>query len=206
MKHSLLTATVLMLTATLITSIASEKRKQQQPRRSLQMFPQDLGGWEAEDTVRLSERVEEQLGATDYIVRTYRRGDRSVDLFIGYYADQRAGESMHSPRNCLPGAGWEISRFGAAEIPVGSDRVPVNEFEIQNGATRAVAMYWYQTPQRLYANEYMGKVMLVWDALAGRGTSGSIVRIVVPDDSHAADARAFASEVIPELSQGVYWN
>lgn len=200
MKTFLLGASVLILLGTLIASLATEGRGPQYLAQSLQLFPQELKGWKADESIKLTEHVERELGASEYILRTYRRGDRSVDLFIGYYADQRAGESMHSPKNCLPGSGWEISRFGTTEIPVDSGRVAINELEIQNGATRALAFYWYQTPQRINSSEYAGKAFLIWDALAGRGTSGSIIRIIVPDIQHGEDAKALASAIIPEMN------
>ena len=35
------------------------------------------------------------------------RDGRSLWLYIGYWATQRKGAQIHSPRNCLPGGGWE---------------------------------------------------------------------------------------------------
>ena len=32
-----------------------------------------------------------------------------VSLFIGYFPTQRTGQSIHSPQNCLPGAGWTFA-------------------------------------------------------------------------------------------------
>ena len=29
-----------------------------------------------------------------------------IGLFIGYFPTQRTGVTIHSPKNCLPGAGW----------------------------------------------------------------------------------------------------
>ena len=34
---------------------------------------------------------------------------RPIELYIGYYKDQRSGDAIHSPKNCLPGAGMGTS-------------------------------------------------------------------------------------------------
>ena len=52
---------------------------------------------------------------SDYVARVYARD--SVMLFstlVSYYERQSQGKTIHSPRNCLPGAGWEILRGVAA--------------------------------------------------------------------------------------------
>ena len=45
-------------------------------------------------------------GFTDYIFRTHDvAGKTRFTVYVGYYDEQRQGKSIHSPRNCLPGAG-----------------------------------------------------------------------------------------------------
>ena len=54
----------------------------------------------------------------------------------------------------------------------------------------------------MIASEYVGKVLLVRDALFRGRTSGSIVRIVVPDRPGMLEqAVGFASAVIPEVRE-----
>ena len=63
-------------------------------------------------------RVVRALDPTSYLSRTYRKGSNDADLFIAFYAQQRAGESMHSPKHCLPGSGWEIWKHDSAPVPI----------------------------------------------------------------------------------------
>ena len=107
---------------------------------------------------------------------------------------------MHSPKHCLPGAGWEIWQHGSATIPVESGNVEVNKYSIQNAGTRMLMFYWYQSSTRIFASEYLGKVLLARDTLSNGRTGGSIVRIIVMDSPGAEqEAIAFASTLIPEV-------
>ena len=193
--------TAAILSVTLAASVASGRITPESLTRHLDAFPSHLGNWVSSGSSEsLDAKTEEKLGATEYVTRTYRREAGSVDLFVAYYANQRAGESMHSPQNCLPGSGWEFWSRGVVEIPVGNRNIRVNRDGIQKGGDRAVVLYWYQTPERIFADEYMGKLYLVWDSITTRRANGSIVRLVVPDRPGAVDdAISVAKLVIPEV-------
>lgn len=131
----------------------------------------------------LDELTAEVLKADDYLLRTYREANgEQVDMFIAYYDNQQAGESMHSPRNCLPGSGWEIVK--GEQVALWPDAVAspvkINHFLIENGAQRALMLYWYQSGSRVVASEYWGKIYLVLEALRTGRRDGGMVRFVVP--------------------------
>ena len=153
------------------------------PRRdSLDNFPKQAGPWTMVREDVLDSATSDVLNADDYVLRRYRNeSGEQVDLFIAYYKTQRAGESMHSPKNCLPGAGWSIVK--SDEVPLRDDPahpVMINRYLIENNAQRALVLYWYQASGRVIANEYWGKVYLVLDALRTGRRDGAIVRFVVP--------------------------
>src|SRR5205085_10848062 len=112
------------------------------------------------------------LGADDYIVRTYHDGQSNlVGLYIGYHASQRQGDTIHSPLNCLPGAGWQPMELARTtiDVPGGSagaaapmDRTRVI---IQKGLDRQLVYYWYQSHRRVVASEYWGKIYTGLDSV-----------------------------------------
>ena len=193
--------TAWILAVTLVASLASEQSATGPLARHLDAFPAVLGEWTSSSPpYALDAKVEEKLGATEYVSKTYRSRSRAVELFIAYYANQRAGESMHSPQNCLPGAGWEFWSRDVVDVTVGDAKVRVNRDSIQKDGTRAIVLYWYQTPKRIFADEYLGKLYLVWDSMTSGKANGSIVRLLVPDRPGAVeDGIALASLVIPEV-------
>jgi EpsI family protein len=107
---------------------------------------------------------------------------------------------MHSPKHCLPGSGWEIWQQGSALVPVNGKEIEINQYRIENLGARELMFYWYQSRNRVFASEYLGKLLLARDTLLSGQTAGSIVRIMLPDVPGASqEGVAFAAKLIPEV-------
>jgi exosortase D (VPLPA-CTERM-specific) len=189
------------------------------PRQPFATFPVRLGDWQGERTSRFDQQVLTILGVDEYINRIYQApGGRMVGLYVGYYSSQRQGDTIHSPLNCLPGAGWEpvtkrrlplaVAEGRNGSGSTSSRRAPVvNRLLIRKGADRQVVLYWYQGHGRVTASEYWGKIYAVLDAIRLNRTDGALVRIVSPviaagaDGEQQADEAAFgfARELFPVL-------
>lgn len=171
--------------------------------RLLRGFPDHIGGLHSRD-LPIDPDVETVIGADDYINREYWGGDKPLELYVGYYKDQRSGDAIHSPKNCLPGEGWEPVR--SALVPIGSPDHPalVNEYIVEQGEERDLVLYWYQTHGRTIASEYWAKFWLVADGVRMRSTDGALIRIwtTAEDGDSRAEARAigFARKVFPQMS------
>jgi EpsI family protein len=196
-------AVIVMMTLTLAATSLLQRRTPDRLAVPLETLPRNLEGWEAsrddrtveDDTLRV-------LGATSYLDRVYQKDASALQVFIAYYDQQRAGESMHSPKNCLPGTGWEIWKYDTVRIPVGDRRIEVNRDSIEHEGSRFLMLYWYQSKRQIIASEYLGKLQLIRDALVDGHTSGSIVRILIPDRPQAeAEATKFASAIIPGMQR-----
>lgn len=121
-------------------------------------------------------------------------GKEVFDLFVAYYGRQRAGSSVHSPQNCLPGSGWEPLEH--VEEPLHTARADgrINRYVVQNDKSRrALVYYWYQGRGRIVADEYRVRWYLLSDAVLRRRTDEALVRLVFPlergEDVARADAR-----------------
>jgi EpsI family protein len=142
------------------------------------------------------------LGADEYLTRIYRQGTAPpVDLFMGYYSSQRTGAIIHSPLNCLPGAGWqpvdrrhvqvELNVTGAA-----GRRIDINRVVVQKGEERQVALYWYHERGRVIASEYASRVFMVLDAARYGRTDGALVRVMTPIGSDREDIDAATRRLV----------
>lgn len=192
------TATFLLLAATLVASRLASNRTSESLAQPLDTIDRQILGYTGTDNAPIAENVLKELKPSSYLVRTYSKGGLQADLFIAFYAQQRAGESMHSPKHCLPGSGWEIWNYQTANIPVGGRTSKINEYSISHEGDRRLVLYWYQSKNRVIASEYLGKVLLARDTLLQKSTAASIVRIIVPDrPGTAEEARALASALIP---------
>jgi EpsI family protein len=168
--------TVLLLAATWAAAMATNSRSPEQLRQPLQTIPRQLGDWAGTADRKLDSATEAVLKATSYLSRNYRRDDLAIDFFTAYYALQEAGETMHSPRNCLPGSGWEVWKHQTVKVDLNGETVTLNNYGVQNGNERMVVLYWYQTPDRIIASEYFAKVCLIWDAVLRRCSAACLGR------------------------------
>lgn len=174
-------------------------------RQSLTTLPHEIDGWRGREATPLADDVVAQLGVDDYIHRTYlSEAGAPIGLYAGYYGSQRQGDTIHSPQNCLPGAGWRPVASSVVHLQVGERRVPVNQYVIQKGLDQQVVLYWYQGRGRVVANEYANKALLMWDAATLQRTNGGLVRVmspVSPGRDAAAEVAAFATALLPILER-----
>lgn len=172
-------------------------------QRPLSEFPSTLGSSRSEDRP-FEQQVVGAIGADDYINRVYLGSTPPVELYIGYYKDQRSGDKIHSPKNCLPGSGWEPVHSASVQIgSVNGIPVIVNGYLVAQGAKRDMVLYWYQSHGRIVASEYWAKLLLIADGLKSRPTDGAMIRIwtTANDGEATAQARAveFAHYVFPQV-------
>jgi EpsI family protein len=162
-------------------------------RRPLAELPHQLGSWELVQTESFDESTLGVLKADDYLGRLYRNPTgRYADLFIAYYRAQQAGESMHSPKHCLPGSGWEPLQTDRILLGMDSSGTPIriNRWVIEKDGQRELVLYWYQEHGRVIASEYWGKIYMIWDTLRSGRRDGAIVRIIVPMSDRSDNAAA----------------
>ena len=192
--------TAALLTGTLVASGLTARRISQPLALPLERIDSSIVGWSAAGEKTLPPETLKTLDATTYLVRNYRKGDTQLELFVAFYAQQRAGESMHSPKHCLPGAGWEIWQQGSTLVTVNGEEIAINQDRIENLSSRELMFYWYQSRNRIVASEYLGKLFLARDTLVSGETAGSIVRIILPDTPGASqEGMAFAAKLIPAV-------
>jgi EpsI family protein len=178
------------------------------PAKALSEFPSQVDGFQAAVDWPLDQKTIDLLGVTDYLNRGYVSLTQGpVGLYIGYFRSQRTGASIHSPKNCLPGAGWTPLQASVYELPLADGRkVPVNLYIVRKDLDEELVMYWYQAHGRIVASEYWGKFYLIFDAMRLNRTDAALVRITAPiqrgDEAQArARAIAFAQQITGDVDQ-----
>jgi exosortase D (VPLPA-CTERM-specific) len=180
-------------------------------RTSFYDFPTQVGDWVGRrDT--LQNVYLNALRLDDYVLADYREPDgQGVNFYAAYYQSQDSSRAIHSPHDCIPGGGWEITRFEQRTFPAEgmSGSFKVNRAIVQLGAHRQVVYYWFEERGRRLTSEYAARWYLFWDALTRKRTDGALVRFVAnipPNESEAdADARIMrlASAIEPTLGRYV---
>ena len=179
------------------------------PRQDLASFPDQIGEWSG---TRLNIRAEvlDVLGPGEYSERLFQHfnEDHYVDLFLAYVPNQRTGDWLHSPKHCLPGAGWApVAENRMSLARPGGGQITVNRYVIAKGLDQQIVLYWYQAHGRAVASEYWAKLYLVEDAIRLNRTDGALVRVTTPVtgseglESGERRAVAFATEILPILDE-----
>jgi len=179
------------------------------PHALLAVFPTHLDVWDGTE-ISIDKKTAEVLGPGDFLLRQYENHDATdeppVYLFVAYFPTQRTGDTMHSPQNCLPGAGWEAVENQTVTLQFGNaPPFPANKYVIQKGLSRQIVLYWYLAQGHAIASEYRAKIHLVLDAIRTNRSDGALIRLSTPtlpgESSEVAMQRlqAFAGLAVPQL-------
>lgn len=176
----------------------------------LHQLPWDIGGWTAQSDQSIGADVEAYLKPDEYILRDYTSVQRNaqVNLFVAYFKSLQNTYGPHSPRICLPGAGWLVtnSKIANITVPGRADAIPVNEYTMEKANQRILVLYWYQNDRNVWAEEYRGKLRLLPDLIKYRRSDVSLVRVIASmkglnSDTELANCLQFTKTVFPLLNQ-----
>ena len=198
----------LLMFATALVLQAHSRGEIFPPRPSLSSLPSQIDGWTGTDDA-IDQQTLDILGPGEFLVRDYANASQSqpwVNLYLAYFPSQKAGDTIHSPNHCLPGAGWvptsrEIVRLTR---PDGSS-FPVNRYVVSKSGDRQLVLYWFQAHGRAVASEYWAKYYLVADSVRMNRSDGGLVRLMSPmldgESADVAEARIMkvGSPLIPML-------
>lgn len=182
------------------------------PSRSMfTQFPLEISDWRGHQSAIDQEYID-VLKFDDYLMADYVHPPlEAVNLYIAYYATQRAGQSTHSPRTCIPGGGWEIESLDQRTLRMSTPgkTLDVNRVLIRKGEERQLVYYWFQQRGRVVTNEYAVKWYLLWDAITRHRTDGALMRLTtrIPPMQDVAVAESqlngFAEKMLSQLPRYV---
>jgi EpsI family protein len=225
-KYARALTLVLMLQAAAFYAIA-RRPETTPPILPLQFFPDSFDGWQATKDIPTEPDIQAILRADDLLNRVYVNPARTdaAFLFIAFFKTQRYGQSPHSPKNCLPGSGWE--KLSDSRIPVTvpgwASPIVINRYVVEHGEDKDVTLYWYHDSRlisdyltrgngwgdvasylRVIASEFAAKLFLVADSIRYHRSDTALVRVITPvhnNDVETASRNgiAFVQSVFPRI-------
>jgi EpsI family protein len=182
------------------------------PGKPLHSFPYQLGNLQGSD-IPISQEELDILGQGEFLLRDYADpADKNpdVNLFIAYFPSQRAGDTIHSPKHCLPGNGWWWSDRPRILVSLpGHKSFPASRAIIGKDDERELVIYWYWAHDRAVASEVAAKYHLVRDSIRLHRSDGSLFRVITPIEPNETEAAAqqrslsFANNIGPLMNQYV---
>ncbi|HMF74471.1 MAG TPA: EpsI family protein [Bryobacteraceae bacterium] len=170
-------------------------------RQPLAGLSLDQTAWKNVQEMQIDQETLDVLKADDILSRVYqnRTNGQVATLFIAYFETQRTGKAPHSPKNCLPGAGFVPSQSGVADISIAEEQEPiqVNRYIVSRGQNQSAVLYWYQARTRVIASEYKAKFFTIADAIRFNRSDTALVRVVVgANDGNTEKAVATAESFV----------
>jgi len=175
-------ALCLCLVAATVVITRASKSEPTLPREPFESLPMSIDSFTGRRSANLDPKVLEVLGVEEYVNRVYRSSQAGLPLglYLGYWASQREGDTIHSPMNCLPGSGWQPVQTSRVSVPFAGSGAELNRVVVEKSGERLLVFYWYQSHGRVIASEYVSKIHMVLDAIRTNRTDAAMVRVVVP--------------------------
>jgi EpsI family protein len=176
----------------------------------LHQIPSTLGKWTSTAEESMGAETEAYLKPDEYILRDYadKQAGTNINVFIAFFKSLQNVYGPHSPRVCLPGAGWLVSssKIENVTVPGRPSPIPVNEFTMEKGGERILVVYWYQNDRAAWAQEFQAKLRLLPDLLRYRRSDVSLVRLITPlrnptPDAELASCLEFTKRLFPLVSE-----
>jgi exosortase D (VPLPA-CTERM-specific) len=205
---------ILILLLVLIAQFVLPERQENVPvRKSFTDFPVEIAEWQSIRKTMEAKFID-ALKFEDYLLANYSSQSGSLELYVAYYDSQRKGESAHSPRSCLPGAGWKITQRNNVAIDYKDSannkaQMSASRMLVQQGDNKFLMYYWFKQRDRHVTNEYLVKWYLFWDGMTRNRTDGALIRVMYPisqqQDVQAADQiiQTFLQETLSVLPEFV---
>ncbi len=202
--RSLIASSLMFLTAAYLHF--GIKNKDVPPLKPLSSFPTKIGEWNG-SVSHFDKKIYEILGVDDSFLCNYKnRNNQTLQLYIGYYSSQREGDLIHSPKNCMPGAGWNIVKSSIITIDVPNQGPKkVIEMALNKANEKMIMLYWFQSRGRTIYSEYWQKIYLIIDSIFKHRTDGSFVRLTAPVLKNEKETtkylKDFAKDLFPILDK-----
>src|ERR1022692_1784529 len=176
----ILTVVLLLQAAMFYATSRAENVPSVKPLRG---FAGHFPGWLAVKDGYIDDETNAILKADDTLIREYASPKFpavTANLFVAFFKTQRTGKTPHSPKNCLPGGGWEASTsdYLSVTVPGVAEPIVVNRYIVSKGDSKSIVLYWYQTQKRVVASEFRAKLLTVEDSISQNRTDTALVRVV----------------------------
>lgn len=173
----------MLLVGALLPEVITKKSLVVPHREPFATFPDSVGEWVGKKTPL--EKVHlDILKPDDYLQADYTRpGDLPVNVHIQYFESQSKSKAPHSPKVCIPGAGWEIADLRDQMLDLSShpkQELRVARAIITKGEQSMLVYFWFQQHGRTTAHEYETKIWLLYESIRTGRTDGAMIRLITP--------------------------
>lgn len=140
-------------------------------------------------------------GAGAELLQRYGAGERTVDLYIAYYPQQRQGTEVAGWQNKLADADrWTRLGGGYTETVVDSMRSKIAYTRFRSGSATLLVWHWFWVDRTVTGSPHVAKILSVKQTLLGSGRAAAFVAIAARYDETPAEAARVMREFLGRLA------
>ncbi|MBU0983320.1 MAG: EpsI family protein [candidate division Zixibacteria bacterium] len=181
MKTEVILACVLIVVGGALANVLRFSEQMPDRPAMFDQIPYDPPGYVGEERY-FSEQSYDVLQADTTTLRVYYDSlGNAYWLFVAYFANQKYGSQIHSPKNCLPGGGWRIEKLEPYTVELGggvsryANRVTITDLDQSQ-----IMLYWFETRGGVIREEFGLKWDLMKNSLLFRPTDAAFIRLSLP--------------------------
>jgi exosortase A len=171
--------------------------------------PNAAAGWQPDEAAMTDWRPR-YVGADPSLFRVYRKGDRTVALYIGYYRNQRQDAELVNSQNVMAPQKhpvWEIvGESRRAESPQ-AGMLDVKQTLLRSPSQRLLVWDWMYLDGRRTSSSYLAKLLLAKSRLLGQLDDGVAIILAAPYAERREPAeqtlRDFVGDMLPEIEGSI---
>lgn len=168
--------------------------------KPLDQFPQKIGNWTMTGQARFDERVLAVLLPTDYLSRSYvdAAGNR-LSLYIGFHDGGPDSGPIHSPKQCLPGSGWNYLSNEVKQVNLDGESIPYVSAIYQKDTEKQLFLYWFQVRDQILTNEYALKLAMIKNSVLSNRRDSAFIRLSVMGAESEEEATGIGEQFIQDF-------
>ncbi len=164
-----------------------------------------FGGWQP-DSGALTDWAPQFMNPSTRITQVYVNGTKRVELYVGYYRNQRQSAQLITSQNSLVRSSdriWGNVGETSRVLTISNDKIYIVETQLRSHAKRLLVWHWYWIDGQYTANPYWAKLLQAKSQLLGKGDDGAVIIVSTELDrkeEEAADRlQDFVNSMLPTI-------
>ncbi len=168
-------------------------------------LPESNQGWNLQ-TTPLTDWQPHYVGTHAQAMHTYRKGDKIISVYLGYYRTQRQDAELINSQNYMiqqKHPVWSNVGEGPRMISLRGKNESIQQTLLRAANKRLLIWSWNSLEGTYTTNPYLAKLLLAKAKLSGQRDDGAVIVIAAPyegtPEAAALSLQSFANDMLPAI-------
>jgi len=168
-------------------------------------LPESNQGWNLQSTP-LTDWQPHYVGTNAQVMHTYRKEDKIISVYLGYYRTQRQDAELINSQNYMiqqKNPVWSNVGEGQRTISIRGKNETIQQTLLRAPNNRLLIWSWNSLGGTYTINPYLAKLLLAKAKLFGQRDDGAVIIITAPyegtPESAAVSLQSFTNDMLPAI-------